>query len=686
MALLDTLFLDCPGYLDLRAIRKGEHARQGFYLPTDHGGIKAWIASNKGFNLYFGVATRDGKAGTKENIIAIPALFVDLDFKRLPGEEAGAIKVLESFPFYPTIIVHSGGGYHCYWKLREPEGKESIDRIEAIHRGITARLGSDTGSVDASHILRIPNTKNYNYLPPRPVFLKHSNGSEYSLDDFEDFVAEDPGPKRNQANYSEINSERLDKIMSCRFMQHWMNNAATLPEPDWYCGLTQLIRDPGGVALIHKYSKRYPKYSRKETDAKVIHAINSTGPMTCEKIFKDTGFVCEDPDCRAKAPAGRGLIENDDSPYDDCPPFSEETTGDNGRQREEVVRKGDSRGTVGGQSGDSKGDNEGDSLKAESTQGLAAYVETYLKNFVGTFSTRDMVEYIQSSVGVERLSRPHQKQLAKILARHVHANRLERTVRGGYRIINTALEDLDEGLGESEHRIMLPLLLNNLVYVEPKEVILVCGNSDAGKTCFAFQVGLLNKTHTYNTGEQGEGGFGVYHFVSEMGGVSFRNKLNSVSPEEYKDYRARVRVVRFKAESIADQIQPNSINIIDYLEPPKGDFREIVPTINGIFDKLVTGVAVVCIQMRALYPVGGEGVFWRPRLAVGLLNDVERNCKKAKIFKGKNNRTGHSIDGYELDYWVERKGTEFRLLPDDGPAWESPYKRKKVPYTKQGGF
>lgn len=359
--------------------------------------------------------------------------------------------------------------------------------------------------------------------------------------------------------------------------------------------------------------------------------------------------------------------------------------GDSGVQEGTITCKGGEWGfeeTVGGQQGDNRGDKSGDKSEDKSedqtAKGLGALVETYLINFTGNFSTRDLSEYIQSHLGIEKLPRSHQKALAKILTRHIGAKRLERTVRGGYRIVDENLEDLDLGEGADEHKIKLPLRLNELVRVEPKEIIMVCGNSDAGKTCFAFQVGLLNKIHTYRKEELGAGGFGVYHFVSEMGGVSFRNKLNSFGDGAYEEYRSRVRVLRFKAESIQDQIQPNSVNIIDYLEPASGDFREIVPTINKIFDKLITGVAVICVQMRDQYPVGGQGVFWRPRLAVGLLNVQERNCKVAKIFKGKNHRSDTAIDNWELDYWVCNRGTKFQELSE----WSSPFNSKRKAYAK----
>lgn len=374
--------------------------------------------------------------------------------------------------------------------------------------------------------------------------------------------------------------------------------------------------------------------------------------------------------------------------------------GDNGGQHGTVGFCGDTRGTIGGQLGDNMGDNPGtvggQSVDSDGTSGLAAHVEVYLSNFTGSFTTKDITEFIGAHYGIDRLPRTHQKALAKVLARHVESGRLERTFRGGYRIIDTSLEDLDQGVGEAEYPINLPLNLNELVYVEPKEVILVAGNTDGGKTCFAFQVGFLNggalvppnvNPHTYKAFKNskdyanycGQGGFHVFHFVSEMGGVSFRHKFDMIGGEKaYNHYRSNVRVLKFKPASIADQIQPNSINIIDYLEPPHGDFREVVPTINAIFDKLVNGVAVICVQMRQENPVGGYGALWKPRLAVKLSDCRDRACKMATIMKGKNTRSDGGVDGWEMDYWCINKGVVFQHLSD----WESPYGRNRKKYCK----
>ena len=54
-------------------------------------------------NIYFGCATRDGKGGTKANIVEIAFLWCDIDFKDIPQAEVD--KRLSEFPFPPTFSI-----------------------------------------------------------------------------------------------------------------------------------------------------------------------------------------------------------------------------------------------------------------------------------------------------------------------------------------------------------------------------------------------------------------------------------------------------------------------------------------------------------------------------------------------------------------------------------------------------
>ncbi|MBI4595856.1 MAG: hypothetical protein HY730_05690 [Candidatus Tectomicrobia bacterium] len=102
------------------------------------------------------MTTREG-GGKKEHIVQIPALWADLDFKDFPQEEFD--RRLKSFPLSPSIIVRSGGGYHCYWLLKEPLERADIAQVEDYLKRLAAYLGGDQGFTDAAQLSDKPSTK-----------------------------------------------------------------------------------------------------------------------------------------------------------------------------------------------------------------------------------------------------------------------------------------------------------------------------------------------------------------------------------------------------------------------------------------------------------------------------------------------------------------------------------------------
>jgi hypothetical protein len=97
--------------------------KQAFHKLGDWTAVEGWCRKQRGQNLYFAVATRNGR-GRKEHIVQIPALWCDIDFKDTPKEEAD--KRVREFPLRPSLVVNSGGGFHAYWGLKEPPSATRI--------------------------------------------------------------------------------------------------------------------------------------------------------------------------------------------------------------------------------------------------------------------------------------------------------------------------------------------------------------------------------------------------------------------------------------------------------------------------------------------------------------------------------------------------------------------------------
>ena len=179
MSLFKELYQFSEGKVELRALPS---RRQAYFEIVDQAGIDEFCQQHKHEDCYFGVATRDGAGGKKENIVHFPALWADVDFKNTPREIAWDL--LKKFPFKPSAIVKSGGGAHVYFFLKEPAEKNEWRRIEDANKRIAYALSADTGATDAARILRVPGTLNHKYDPPRRVVVSTTEKFSYTIEAF----------------------------------------------------------------------------------------------------------------------------------------------------------------------------------------------------------------------------------------------------------------------------------------------------------------------------------------------------------------------------------------------------------------------------------------------------------------------------------------------------------------------
>src|SRR5262249_45576263 len=89
--------------------------------------------------------------GGKDNLVELPALFVDID------DPSGALWHLTFFDPPPSIIVHSGRGYHAYWLLNRPIADFAV--AERVLKELAHRLGGDT-ALSVAQSMRLVGTAN----------------------------------------------------------------------------------------------------------------------------------------------------------------------------------------------------------------------------------------------------------------------------------------------------------------------------------------------------------------------------------------------------------------------------------------------------------------------------------------------------------------------------------------------
>jgi len=206
---------------------------QYFYTSTDSAAQKAVELCGQKKEVYFGVNPRMKQGGAKKNVEWVSTFHAEVDYgndghKKAPlhANYDEALDAIDQFAFEPSIITHSGGGFHCYWVLGSPINvKETgVDKIEGINKKLSALIGGDPGTQDISRVLRVPGTFNFK-MPdnPRPVTLVADSGKYYDLGDFKYLVLPDEKPlelredvptlsNNNTANNVNLNPADIDRL------------------------------------------------------------------------------------------------------------------------------------------------------------------------------------------------------------------------------------------------------------------------------------------------------------------------------------------------------------------------------------------------------------------------------------------------------------------------------------------
>ncbi len=135
----------------------------------------------------------------------------------------------------------------------------------------------------------------------------------------------DPSPKA--ASGSSVSE--VGKVAEGCLMISWAKaNQAELKEPLWYAMVSNLGRLPGGVEAIHQFSREHPKYTKHETDQKILHGLNDSGPHTCEWIGQQ-GFDCSPCPWKGKVRSPVGIARQSPAPN------TAATNPSNGQQSEQ---------------------------------------------------------------------------------------------------------------------------------------------------------------------------------------------------------------------------------------------------------------------------------------------------------------------------------------------------------------
>jgi hypothetical protein len=222
-------------------------------------------------NVYFGVhptaaipeTDRHGKPVASrsvrsqiDQIAACACLFAEYDAKDFAGQKLQALDHIQTLEPRPSVVVDSGGGYHCYWLLTTPillDTPQQRESMRAYQAAWVVLMGGDTAAKDLARVLRVPGTLNHKYTPPRPVvFVWCELDRTYEPDSLFDLAAPFvestlPSAKANGT----LSSDQQLQAQASKWLGNAVARVRSAPDGQKHKTLLAAATSLGGLVPIH---------------------------------------------------------------------------------------------------------------------------------------------------------------------------------------------------------------------------------------------------------------------------------------------------------------------------------------------------------------------------------------------------------------------------------------------------
>lgn len=186
---------DLRASIEIRALAVQDGATEQMWFGTSHiqGAAAACAELCGSHNVYVGVLPRCGRRGYAQDVMYGGWLFVDVDGGS-EGPDAAMSLVTHAPVPMPHMVVGSGGGVHCYWRISPVVLMTDRQRYQNILKRLVRTIGgeapgahADPAATDVARVLRVPGTWNHKYDPPRAVdlVLLDSDREAVSLEDWD---------------------------------------------------------------------------------------------------------------------------------------------------------------------------------------------------------------------------------------------------------------------------------------------------------------------------------------------------------------------------------------------------------------------------------------------------------------------------------------------------------------------
>ena len=269
-------------------------------------------------NTYYCVALRQEglptyTRGSIEQIHTVVCMVADVDVlgpahkeKDLPKTEEEAIAFVKGLKLKPSIIVRSGNGVHAFWLLDEPfiiHNGDERERIRELSAGFGMYIiaegrkkGWKLDNVqDIPRMLRALGSLNFKSNPPKQCEVYSAEEIRYPVNAFEEFKRNTEIVEFHAENDLVGPAERM--CGKCAFIDHCIDNAATLPEPMWHAMISIVALTEDGQEKVHEWSEAYPGYSTSQTEEYYERAAKMSRPCSCRYIRDFFGFDCPKEGC-----------------------------------------------------------------------------------------------------------------------------------------------------------------------------------------------------------------------------------------------------------------------------------------------------------------------------------------------------------------------------------------------------
>lgn len=193
----------------------------------------------------------------------------------------------------------------------------------------------------------------------------------------------------------------------------------------------------------------------------------------------------------------------------------------------------------------------------------------------------------------------------------VNKNRKIEKNGSGFRVVDDELIPIVLGGGTgSKFDLVLPFGIHQYCFMYDKNLGVVFGSKDAGKSAFLMNIAKLNMNKHR-----------IVYFSSEMGTDELSGRLSKYKGLELSDWKIEAYERSYNFDQV---MKDEALYLIDFLELGGDDseYYKGVALVRRIYDRLIKigGIAFIACQKNkdASLPKGGSGLLEKARIAISL--------------------------------------------------------------------